>query len=111
MKRETVVRWALTLAVVGAGGFWYGRSRAQSAPPTTPVLYSGYLEDSGVPVNGTRYIGLDLWKTTDTSDITNCVCEQLPEATTVSAGWFTVALGSKCIDAVHRYLALFLEFV
>src|SRR5262245_46154647 len=109
MKRHIAVRWAVALAVVGTGGFWFGRSRAQSAPPTTPVLYSGYLEDSGTPVNGTRAIGLNLWSSTDTTTTANRVCEQATAATPVSAGWFTVQLGSSCLDAVHRYPRLFLE--
>jgi hypothetical protein len=111
MKRETIVRWIVALSVVGATGFWYGRSRAQSAPPTTPVIYSGYLEDAGAPVNGTRDVGLNLWKSTDTSTTADRVCEQAAATTTVSAGWFSIQLESSCLDAVHRYPALFIEFV
>lgn len=111
MKRVAILRWSLALALVGSAGFWYGRSRAQSAPPTTPVIYTGFLEDSGTPVNGTRDIGLNLWTSTDTSTTANRVCEQAAASTTVSAGWFTVQLGSACLDAVHRYPALFLEFI
>lgn len=111
MKRETIVRWTVTLSVAGAAGFWYGRSRAQSAPPTTPVIYSGYIEDSGAPVNGPRDIGVNLWKSTDTSTTTDRVCEQAPATTTVSAGWFSIQLDASCLDAVHRYPALYLEFV
>jgi hypothetical protein len=111
MKRETIVRWTVALSVVGATGFWYGRSRAQSAPPTTPVIYSGYIEDSGSPVNGTRNIGLNLWKSTDTSTTADRVCAQAAASTTVSAGWFSIQLDSSCLDAVHRYPALYIEFV
>jgi hypothetical protein len=111
MKRQSFLRAIAGLAVVGSA-FWYGSIRAQGAPPTqAPVLYSGYIEDTGVPVNGSKSIGLNLWSSTDTSTTANRACQQAAVATPVTNGWFSVQLGSACLDVMRRYPALYLQFV
>jgi hypothetical protein len=90
---------------------WHRGSLALSLPPTPSVAYSGYLEDSGTPITGTRSIGLNIWTSNTTADVTNRVCQQAPVSTAVDTGWFTVALGADCVAALRAYPALFLEFV
>ncbi|HWZ89581.1 MAG TPA: hypothetical protein VNW92_12045 [Polyangiaceae bacterium] len=101
-------------AAIVTGVAWTASHRgslAQSLPPTPSVAYSGYLEDSGAPITGTRSVGLNIWTSNTTADVTNRVCQQAPVSTAVDTGWFTVALGSDCVAALRAYPALFLEFV
>jgi hypothetical protein len=93
-----------------AGAAWHRISSAQSAVATT-VAYSGYLEDAGLPVDGSRNIGLNLWNAATTADPANRVCQQASATTVVSGGWFTVSLSAPCLDALRLYPSLRMEFV
>jgi hypothetical protein len=110
MKRKSIVKGgAMVVAVALAFGVYH---RIVSAETTSSsIAYSGYLEDAGTPVNGSRDIGFNLWKSSSTTDVTNRVCQQLPEPTTVSAGWFTVPVAGDCLDALRRYPSLYMQFV
>jgi hypothetical protein len=93
----------LTVGIIGSltAGYFIGRARA-SIPATTPLYYSGFLEDPNGPVSGNKNITVRLY---DAVSGGNTVCApvpagQTPMQTLVANGRFRVALGSDCNTAV-----------
>jgi hypothetical protein len=110
-KMRRIIKYVGPVVVAtGCWIAWHQSSSAQGAPPLPTIAYSGYLENAGTPINGTRSIGVSLWKANSTANASDRVCLQEPSATTVALGWFTVALGAECIGALRASPSLFLEF-
>lgn len=72
---------------------------AQHAPTAPALNYSGFLEDSGVPVSGPRLIGLSLFAQQSGGSV---LC-QIPQAQLeVSNGHFNVPLNDATCDAAIK---------
>lgn len=107
-KKHLALGAALTLAVA-AVGYRVGKARADGVPMMNPLFYSGTLEDSGRPVEGTRDITIRLW---DAATGGTIACpETTAMATPVQSGRFRVALGSACVMAIQRNPELWTEVV
>ena len=96
---------ALTAAgVVFCSG--YSLLYAAFTPPPTvappPVLFSGTIEQAGIPVEGSHSIAFELWRNTDTSVSANRVCQIPAQALTLNAGLFELPLAAACGDALGR---------
>jgi len=93
---------ACAIATAFFVGYLVKGASAQGIPTTTPLFYSGRLEQNGSPLTGDHVIEVDLW-TDPTSTATGArACATLPVGSTaVSAGRFRVALDSTCLAAVH----------
>lgn len=109
MQRKTILGLAVT-AVVASGVLVYSRVHAE-VPGGPPIIYSGFLQEAGVNVDGSRQIGLALWKLNDTQDAGNQICSQAPAPTDVSNGWFQLQLDQGCMDALRKHSAAWLEFI
>ncbi len=76
-----------------------GSARAQQAPVAPTLSYSGFLEDSGVPVTGPRLIGISLFAQAAAGTV---LC-QVPQAQVeVSNGHFHVPLNDATCDAAIK---------
>lgn len=107
-KKHLALGAALTLALA-AVGYRVGKARADGVPMMNPLFYSGTLEDSGRPVEGTRDITIRLW---DAATGGTIACpETTAMATPVQSGRFRVALGSACVMAIQRNPELWTEVV
>lgn len=107
-KKHLALGAALTLAVA-AVGYRVGKARADGVPMMNPLFYSGTLEDSGRPVEGTRDITIRLW---DAATGGTIACpETTAMATPVQSGRFRVALGGACVMAIQRNPELWTEVV
>lgn len=72
---------------------------AQHAPSSPALSYSGFLEDSGVPVTGPRLIGVSLFAQQSAGSV---LC-QIPQAQiAVSNGHFHVPLNDATCDAAIK---------
>jgi hypothetical protein len=88
------VKRLLAVLVVVAMTVW-----AQHAPSSPALSYSGFLEDSGVPVTGPRLIGLSLFAQQSAGSV---LC-QIPQAQiAVSNGHFHVPLNDATCDAAIK---------
>jgi hypothetical protein len=85
-----------------------GRARASGVPSPNPMVYSGTLEDSGTPVNGTSTIGVTIFDSLATGTGT-AVCTTAPQSVTVTNGLFRVPLDDSCTAAVQANPNLYIE--
>lgn len=76
-----------------------GRAAAEGVPTMEPLAYSGTLEESGVLVNGTRSIGVTVWRDPTSLAGSMIACTTPPRATTIVEGRFRVALDDTCVAA------------
>jgi hypothetical protein len=109
MKKQ-VLYAMVSVSLLGAVVAWQRVGAAQSAAAAPTIAYSGFLEDAGTPVDGSRQVGLSLWKTSSTANASDRVCTQPAAATAVASGWFNVALATSCVDALRAFPNLFLQF-
>ena len=85
---------SVLIAVVLAGS-----AMAQQAPVAPTLSYSGFLEDSGVPVTGPRLIGISMFAQAAAGTV---LC-QIPQAQVeVSNGHFHVPLNDATCDAAIK---------
>lgn len=110
MQRKTTLILAAT-ALVTSGVLFYSRVYANVPGSGPPIIYSGFLQEAGANANGSRQIGLALWKLNDTQDLGNQLCSQPPAPTDVSNGWFQLQLDQSCMDALRKNSAAWLEFI
>lgn len=104
MKHRVSV--AVCLVVSGTiGSYLIGRAQAAGIP-TDALYYSGYLEDTGAPVNGSRNIGINIYTASAGG---SPVCAVPAAATNVQNGWFRVPFGTLCINEVRANQTLYVE--
>ncbi|MGV3620244.1 MAG: hypothetical protein ACO1OB_05485 [Archangium sp.] len=72
---------------------------AQHAPTAPALTYSGFLEDSGVPVSGPRLIGLSLFAQQSGGSV---LCQVPQSQLEVSNGHFQVPLADATCDAAIK---------
>lgn len=92
----------------------YGVRRALAAgiPTTTPLYYSGYLEQGGSPLTGPHLIQVNLWTDATSTNTSKRVCTTVPVgSTTVTAGRFRLPLDPTCLAAIHAHPDLYVEVV
>ena len=81
-------------------------THAGGIPASQPLAYSGLLEEGSVPVDGTRSIGLSVWKVASGG---TAVCSVAAANVTVTAGRFRIPLSDSCTVAVHQNRDLWIE--
>jgi hypothetical protein len=107
-------RWffagALALAfLVVSGAIGYRIARAGGVPTTTPLFYSGTLEESGQPADGARDITLRLWSDPNSTDGAFLMCTTIANQTQVAGGKFRIPLDATCTQPFHDNVDLWLE--
>ena len=101
---------AFTLAAAAAGIVYQARqARADGISASSPMVYSGTLEDDGQPVEGTRNITLTLWDDATSTASANRQCTTSASDTPVEAGRFRVALDDACTEVVNSIPDLWIE--
>lgn len=94
------------LVVVVGGAYQLGRARADGIP-TSPTMYFGAtLDESGVPVSGSRDVTVRLY---DAATAGSVRCETSAPGTMVAAGRLRVALDASCSSAVQANPNLWAE--
>lgn len=76
--------------------WWLGPVQADGIPTEDTLQYSGYLEEGGAPVNGTREIRVTFW---DEADVEACTTGT--ESVAVLEGRFRIPLPDECVTAVR----------
>lgn len=85
------------------------RARADGIPSTSPLVYSGNLQERGTPVNGSRNIRLVLWDSATSTDVSNSRCVTVAMGSAVTDGRFHVTLDGSCTAAVRATPDLWIE--
>lgn len=96
---------ALIAAGVAFGGGYSLLHAAFPTPPTVappPVLFSGTIEQAGIPIGGSHDIAFELWRDTNTTVSANRVCQMSSQTLTLTAGLFELPLDAACGDALSR---------
>jgi len=88
----------MTAATVG---YWLGAVRASPIPSTGALHYAGYLEQGGLPVDGTNNMRVRLWASATGADAADLLCETVADGVTVTAGRFRIVLDDTCTDSVR----------
>lgn len=107
--RAARVGWVMGVAAASACavlGYSAMQVRAAGAPVTSPLIYSGVLEEDGKPVSGARMIGVKLH---DAASGGAPRCAVGPDPTAVKAGRFSIVLDEECASAVHELGDLWVE--
>jgi hypothetical protein len=103
--------WLACVAIAAvAAGYFVGRARA-GIPTTTPLFYSGYLEDTNGAVNDSKSITVNLF---DAASQGNAICQSSPSGSTptktqVVAGRFRIALDASCTAALQSKADVWVE--
>src|SRR5438105_1635865 len=95
-------RIAITIAVfvvVAVVGAMFRRAHADGIPTGTPLYYSGFLQEGGTAVDGTRAITVSLW--TDGTSTGTPLCQTVASTANVIAGRFRIALDGRCAGIVN----------
>jgi hypothetical protein len=100
----------LALLTVCVVAYLIGRARA-GIPTTTPLYYSGLLEDANGPVSDTKAITVSLF---DAATAGSSVCAPspsgaMPTKTQVVAGRFRIALDPSCATALQSKADVWIE--
>lgn len=101
LERETNRRQLTALvavALAAAMAAWWLKPVHADGIPTAEVLhYSGYLEEGGAPVNGTREVRVTFLDADDAE-----ACSTGTDDVSIVEGRFRIALPPACVDAVRR---------
>ncbi len=101
MKRRIVVYGSVTLGVLALVlSYKLGRAFAAGIPTSNPLVYTGTLFNNGAPENGSHFILLKVFGTSDGGS--SQVCLPATQTVTVKNGSFSVPLDSSCLAAVHQ---------
>jgi hypothetical protein len=102
MKASKAIKIAWTSAAVTLVLFCHDmRSlHAEGVPAPNALFYSGFLEQAGVPVDGTQPIQVVIWNSEDVQPGQRPLCQTGPTETPISGGRFRIALHSDCQTAV-----------
>lgn len=96
-RHPALVASLAALAGAGVALTVHHAVRADGIPATTPLLYRGYLERSGMPDDTARMVGASLWdRATDGTRL----CDVPAAPVTPSGGRFELALDA-CVAAVR----------
>lgn len=107
--RTAIVTLAVGMGV--AGSYHLGSVRADGAPTTTPLYYSGYATDGATPIDGMRDVRIELWRDATSTDTAMRACETVANGTSFVDGHFRVALDAACVDATRAEPELFVELL
>ena len=114
MIRLRTAAWVAIGAGALAAAFLLGveHARAAGVPTQDPLYYTGYLEDTGTPLNGPHLIQVNLWTDRTSTDTANRVCTTVPVGSTqVTDGRFRLPLDPGCVASVHANPDLYVEVV
>lgn len=108
INEKHVMRGAIAALMVGMTVLGVRQTRADGIPGTSPMTYSGTLEEGGVPVTGTRSVRL-----TVLDDMTategHIRCTTVAAGTPVTNGRFQVQLSNECTAVVRSTPNLWLD--
>lgn len=96
---------AVALGGLIAGAYFIGSARADGIPTAEAIFYSGLLEESGVPAEGTRSVVIRLYDA-PAAGTERCMTSL---TATFTAGHFRVPLAGPCTAAIHSYPNLYAE--
>jgi hypothetical protein len=101
-------RYGITISLaLGIALASYVVGRAAGVPQTTPLFYSGLLEDQNGPINGAKSIAIRMF---DAPAAGTQVCNPSPSGPTqVTVGRFRVPLDATCVAAMHANPELWIE--
>lgn len=110
-KEKHVMRAAVIALTIGLGivGYRQTEARANGIPASTPMTYSGTLEEGGSPVTGSRNMELMLWDDATSTASSHLRCTTLAPNTPVQNGRFQVPLDNSCTAVIHSTPDLWLE--
>ena len=94
------------LTCVGGAGLLVFSAGAEGIPARNAMHYSGFLEEGGLPVSGTRSFTIRLFDDASTGVER---CESVASGLLVEAGWFRVPLSDACTVAVGQRPDLWVE--
>ncbi len=100
---------AAGLVTLGAFGSLAIRAFAEGIPSPNPLYYAGTLTESGVLVNGTRAITVNLWP--DAISAGTPLCATVAASVSVDNGRFRVPLASTCKSAINQNPNAWVEVV
>lgn len=113
INEKNIMRGAvLTLAVcVAAVGYNQTRARADGIPATSPLVYSGTLEESGAVLTGmvTRNLRLTVWDDATSTESVHSRCTTTAPGTAVNGGRFQLTLDAMCSAVVRSTPDLWVE--
>ncbi len=109
INEKHVMRGAIAALMVGMTVLGVRQTRADGIPGTSPMTYSGTLEEGGVPVTGMRNVRLTVFDDATATDGAHIRCTTPAAATTVTSGRFQVVLGNECTAVVRATPNLWLD--
>lgn len=100
-------------AALSALGLLYAGRQvlADGIPARDPLYYSGYLTESGTPVDGTRRITVNLWSLAEPRAGESALCSSNIDATSVVQGHFRIPLDAACKAAVSANPESYVEVI
>jgi hypothetical protein len=111
MKRYLVAAMTLVFVSGAVTALVVQRARAGGIPTTTPLIYSGVLEQNGSAVTGSHDFDVRLWTCASCIGSDAIACTTTKAGTAVTSGSFQVALGDGCVEAVRQNPDLWVEVV
>ncbi|MBK6534303.1 MAG: tail fiber protein [Deltaproteobacteria bacterium] len=109
INEKHVMRGAIAALMVGMTVLGVRQTRADGIPGTSPMTYSGTLEEGGVPVTGMRNVRLTVFDDATATDGAHIRCTTVAAGTAVTNGRFQVTLGNECTAVVRSTPNLWLD--
>lgn len=109
INEKHVMRGAIAALMVGMTVLGVRQTRADGIPGTSPMTYSGTLEEGGLPVTGMRNVRLTIYDHATATAGANIRCTTVAAGTPVTNGRFQVVLGNECTAVVRSTPDLWLD--
>ncbi|MBK6535140.1 MAG: tail fiber protein [Deltaproteobacteria bacterium] len=109
INEKHMMRGAIAALMVGMTVLGVRQTRADGIPGTSPMTYSGTLEEGGVPVTGMRNVRLTVFDDATATDGAHIRCTTVAAGTAVTNGRFQVTLGNECTSVVRSTPNLWLD--
>jgi hypothetical protein len=108
MTKQTAII-LVGVAILGALAGLGLKALAAGIPSPTSLYYAGTLTETGVPVNGTRAITVNLWPDGTTSS--TALCTTVASTVNVNNGRFRIPLSSTCKTAINQNANAWVEVI
>jgi len=103
-------RWHLgAILAMGMATYLVTEIGAQGIPQDRAMIYTGFLEDGGIPVDGMRNIALSIWKDPTSQETEDQLCVTLADNHPITDGHFRVELGNACTSSIRTHTNTWLE--
>ncbi len=105
-KTRSLARVVGLVALCGGAAYLGNQAAADGIPPSPTMYYSGFLEEAGSPVTGSRRVTVSFW-----SDETSgtMLCETVVASALFDAGSFRIPLADACTDVIREQTDVWTE--